>query len=164
MSHPLPSAVVLVGILLLFSALWCLSMWGTSFLTGWHRLGRRYGKRQEPSGATRSIGGLLLSIYMRYWTHYSGIVKITAADNALYLSINILFRCGHPPLEIPWSEIRIATRRVMLRNYVELLLGRNAPIPLRLTERQARKLGLLDETGNLVLPEAGKQISSAPIE
>lgn len=164
MSHLLPPTLAPLGFVLFFVGLWCLSMWGTSFLTGWHRLGRRFGKRTEPSRESPSIGGLLLSIYMRYWTHYSGIVKITAADNALYLSINILFRCGHPPLEIPWSEIRIATRRVMLRNYVELLLGRNAPIPLRLTERQARKLGLLDETGNLVLPEAGKQISSAPIE
>jgi hypothetical protein len=132
--------------LVVFATFWCLLTVLISRLTGWAVLARRFRSQSEPYGDARTVGPWLLTIYMRYWTHYSSIVKITAANDALYLSINMIgFRAGHPPLSIPWSEIAFSSQTwIFFRRYVVMILGKQEKIPLRISERTARKLGILE--------------------
>jgi hypothetical protein len=67
---------------------------------------------------------------------------MTAAQDALYLSVLFLFRAGHPPLRIPWSEIRFGETTFFWKTYIELTLGNEEQIPMRISRRMARKFGI----------------------
>lgn len=123
---------------------WCLLGYLVGLLSGWQALARRFRRGVEPYGETRTAGPFFYTIYMRYWTHYSGVIRLTAASDALSLSILWLFRIGHPPLAVPWSEVTVTETRRFLRRYIVLTLGREEQIPVRISERMARKLGVLE--------------------
>jgi hypothetical protein len=81
---------------------------------------------------------------MRAWSHYSSVIRITAASDALYASVMFPFRIGHPPLRIPWEEIRFSRTKFFFRTYIVLTLGNQEKIPMRISLRMARNLGILD--------------------
>jgi len=43
-----------------------------------------------------------------------GILNFWISPEGLYLKVNILFRPGHPPLLIPWPDVRVLRRRDLL--------------------------------------------------
>lgn len=127
-----------------FIAVWCLVCIVISRLSGWHALARRSRSDSQPSWEIRSAGPLFYTVYFRFWCHYSSVIRLTTAEDALYMSVLFLFRIGHPPLRIPWSEIALnRTNRLWLR-YVVLTLGTQEQIPMRISERMAGDLGLLE--------------------
>jgi len=113
-------------------------------MSGWFALSRRFRKQSEPCGETKTAGPFFYSIYTRFWGHYSGIIRLTAATEALYLSVLFLFRIGHPPLQIPWNEIMFRKTKYFWRSYIVLTLGSEEQIPMRISERMARNLGILE--------------------
>jgi hypothetical protein len=115
-----------------------------SVFSGWHSLSKRFRAQSEPYGITKSAGPFFYSIYMRYWSHYGSAIRLTAADDALYLSVIFILRVGHPPLCIPWREIQFSGTRFFGRGYVVLTLGEQERIPMRISERMAQKLGVLE--------------------
>jgi hypothetical protein len=142
-----------------FAGVWCLSIFALSYFSGWRKLSQRFHQTNDPKGEMRIGRGLFLTIYMRYWCHYSGVVRLIAAPDALYLSIQFLFRMGHPTLRIPWNEIRMSKARYCFREYLQLSLGSEEQVPLRMPKSLARRLGLLDEAGNLVLPDNAPRLA-----
>jgi hypothetical protein len=112
-------------------------------VSGWFALSRRFRKQSEPYGETRSAGPWFSTVYTRFWIHYSGVIRFTAGEDALYLSVLFPFRIGHPPLQIPWNEIQLKHTRYFFRNYIELCMGCAEKIPFRVSPRMAQKLGLL---------------------
>ena len=122
----------------------CLISYLSSLFTGWYKLSKRFVAQSEPYGVTASAGPFFYTIYTRYWSHSSSCVSITAAEEALYISVFILLRVGHPPLRIPWSEIQFGRTKFFLRQYVVLTLGNQEQIPMRISERMASKLGILE--------------------
>jgi len=147
--HIAPPFVVFVGI----PCFWATIMWLTAWVTGWAQLGRRFPKRHEPQGSTRSAGGFFCTIYMRWNLKYDSIVRMTAAEDAFYMKVSFLFRPGHPELEIPWSEITIRTKKQFFIQMVELRLGRELQIPLSFRMTHAQKLGLIGPDGEPCLPQ-----------
>ena len=136
---------------LVFLTLWCIVCFMISLLSGWFSLSRRFRKQSAPYGETRSIGLFFSTVKMRYWSNYSGVVRMTAADDALYLSVFFTIRAGHPPLRIPWNEVQFSRVRRFWRRFVVLALGTEERVPFRISERMARKLGIMGripETGN----------------
>jgi len=113
-------------------------------MSGWLKLARHYRKQSDPYGDTMTAGPFPYVVYMRFWGHYSSVIRLTAAADALYASMLFLFRPGHPPLRIPWNEIKIGKTRFLWRRYVVLTLGGAEKIPMRISERMARNLGILD--------------------
>ena len=81
---------------------------------------------------------------MRFRANYGNIIRLTAAEDALYLSILFFFRVGHPPLRIPWNEIQFGRAKFLWLKFVVLTLGNEENIPMRISERMARKLGILE--------------------
>jgi hypothetical protein len=51
---------------------------------------------------------------------------------------------GHPPLRIPWNEIQFGRAKFLWLKFVVLTLGNEENIPMRISERMARKLGILE--------------------
>jgi hypothetical protein len=133
----------LVGVPL-FVAFWCFVCFLISFVTGWHALAARFTKQSEPYGELRSVGPFFYTVYMRLWSHYGSVVRAKAASDALYFSVLLPFRVGHPPLRIPWDEIKIGRVRRFFMTYVQLTLGNQEKIPMRISKRMARNLGILD--------------------
>jgi hypothetical protein len=83
------------------------------------------------------------------------MIRMTAADDALYLSVFFLLRIGHPPLRVPWTEITITRTKRFLQSFIVLTLGEQERIPMRISERMARKLGILER-----IPEGQTQSAS----
>ncbi len=133
-----------LGFAIFFAALWCAVGFLISLLTGWFALARRFHDQAEPYGDFKADGPFFYTVYMRYWSHYSGVIRLTAAGDALYASVLFLFRIGHPPLRIPWNEIEFGREKRVWRNFVVLTLGNQEHIPVRISERMARNLGILD--------------------
>ena len=132
-------------LLTLFVAFLCLMSFVSSFIGGWHKQSERFRAPSEPYGHTKSAGPLLYAVYMRCWQQYHNAIRLTAAGDALYLSA-FPIHIGHPPLRIPWNEIRIGRTKFLWRRYVVLTLGNEERIPMRISERMAGNLGILERT------------------
>jgi hypothetical protein len=115
-----------------------------SLQSGWFSLGRRFKRQSDPYGDTKSAGPFFYTVYMRWWSKYSSVIRLAAAGDALYVSILFPLRIGHPPLRIPWDEIRFGRTKFFFRTYIMLTLGNEEKIPMRIPLRMARNLGILD--------------------
>ena len=133
-----------LGFAVFLAVLWCSICFLVSFISGWHALSARFRKQSEPYGATKRAGPFFYTVYMRFWSHYSSVIRITAAADGLYLSVLSLYRIGHPPLRVPWEEIQLGRTKRLWRTYIVLTLGNEERIPMRISERMARNLGILD--------------------
>lgn len=127
-----------------FAILWCIVCYFASFVSGWYSLSKRFRAQSEPYGEMKTAGPFFYTVYMRFWGHYSSIIRMMAASDALYLSVLFLFRIGHPPLRIPWNEIQFGRTTYFFFPYVVLTLGEQERIPMRISQRMARNLGILD--------------------
>jgi len=147
------------GFAVYFVMLWCFVCIVLSVMSGWFALSRRFHKQSDPYGETRSAGPFSYGIRMRFRIGYGNVIRLTAAEDALYLSILLLFRIGHPPLRIPWQDVQFGRSKFLWQQYVVLTLGKQERIPMRISERMARKLGILEQ-----IPEASSLTeSSTPI-
>lgn len=115
-----------------------------SFQSGWFALGRRFRRHSDPYGETKSAGPFFYTVYMRWWSKYSSMIRLTAAGDALYASVLFPLRFGHPPLRIPWDEIQFARTKFFFRSYIALTLGNEEKILMRIPLRMARNLGILE--------------------
>ena len=72
-------------------------------MSGWRRLAERFHHPKPFEGS-----------YYRFQTahmtgvRFGGVLEIGVGETGLYLVPMILFRLFHPPLLIPWSELRAA--------------------------------------------------------
>jgi len=142
------------GFAIYFVTLWCAACFVISLVSGWFRLASSFRRESDPLGKTRNVGPMFYGVSMRFWTNYNGVIRLSAADDALYLSVFFLFRVGHPPLRVPWGEIQIEKKKFLFQTYVLLTLGNRDRIPMRISKRMARNLGILDQTSanELTLP------------
>jgi hypothetical protein len=138
------NAWIVPGIFIALAAFWCLICTLIGLVSGWNALSTRFTALSKPSGEFLQAGPLFHSVYLRFWGHYSSVVRMISAPDALYLSALFPFRPGHPPLCIPWNEITFGRTKFLWQKYVVLTLGNEERIPLRISEGMARKLGLME--------------------
>jgi hypothetical protein len=135
---------IVPGIFIAFVAFWCLVCTLIGLVSGWSALSRRFTAQSQPLGEFLQAGPLFYSVYLRFWGHYSSVVRVISATDALYLSVLLPFRPGHPPLRIPWNEITLGRTKFLWQKFIVLTLGNEEQIPLRIPERMALKLGLME--------------------
>lgn len=119
-----------------FVGLWLLVGAVISFVGGWFSLSKLYRTRIPFNGAKwgRQSG------QMRWLVKYNNVLTLGANQEDLYLACMFLFRFMHPPLVIPWSEIKIRRSKGWLFEYVTFTLGHELTIPLRIRARLAGRL------------------------
>jgi hypothetical protein len=123
-------------------ALFCVAfvgLWvGMSFITA-------RGNWAALAGAYRYSGAWPLG----RWRHQDGDVgseqydnglTIGADANGLYLAIVFLFRAGHPPLFIPWTEISVRRQERFLCAYAVFHFRSVPTVPLRVGESLGRRI------------------------
>ena len=126
--------------LLLIPAL-LLSMWGlfsagVSWIGGWSALSRIYRTQIQFVGAK----WMMQSAQMRWWMNYNNILTLGVNPQGLYLAVLFLFRFRHPPLLIPWSDIKVRRSSGWIFEYAILTLGHEIEIPLKISKSLAEKL------------------------
>jgi hypothetical protein len=119
-----------------------------SALGGWRALASRYAAGAMPAGerfAFRSahLGGV----------SYGACLRITAGPGGLGLAVLPPFRPGHPPLVVPWPDVRAESERVFLVQRVRLTFAKAPGVTLRVSRRLATELARASR-GALAVPEA----------
>ena len=114
----------------------------SSYVTGWNRLSLRFRSSSKPLGNVRTAFSILDAVRWRFSSR-DPFVRIASADDGLYLSRVFFMRPFHPPLRIPWNEVRCSpVTGSGWGAYVDLELGKEEQIPLTILARMARKLDL----------------------
>ena len=129
---------------LAYAALWALGSLYSSYLSGWHLLARRFSTCCEFLGEASRARPFFLDVCMRFWADYSNWIRIAATEKALHLSVTLPLRVGHSPLCIPWNEIEKRKAKFLWRRFLALTLGEHERIPMRISERMASELGILE--------------------
>jgi hypothetical protein len=119
-----------------FATLWT----GISFLIakagGWALLAARFRLNSTFVGEKWSMQ----SAAMRFGVSYNNCLTVGANNVGLFVQPMILFRLWHPPLFVPWSEIRVSPKRKLLWDFMEYRLGREEEIPFTVRPKLARKI------------------------
>jgi hypothetical protein len=119
-----------------FITLWFLVGTTISFVGGWFSLSRTYRTRVSFNGAKWGWQ----SGQMRWLANYNNVLTLGVSQQGLYLASMFLFRFMHPPLLIPWSEIKVRRKKGWVFEYVIFTLGHELAIPLRIRGKLAAKL------------------------
>ncbi len=117
-------------------ALWLLVSAIISYMGGWTTLAKQF--RFRPPFLGQKWSGR--SAQMRWIAGYGNCLTLGCNQRGLYLAIMPLFRFRHPPLLIPWEEIKISRKKILFFSYVRFGLGRELDIPLYLRVRLADTL------------------------
>jgi hypothetical protein len=119
-----------------FLSLWFLVSAIISFIGGWFLLAKVYRTRVPFSGAKwgRQSG------QMRWLANYNNVLTIGVSPQGLYLASMFLFRFMHPPILVPWSEIKVRRSNGWVFEYVTFTMGHELAIPLRIRKKLAAKL------------------------
>ena len=139
-----PAAMpILEGIV--FVAIWIAATVSISRMTGWHRLAEKYAMAEMPDiRFARAVhvywGSVMLS---------GNIYTVGADREALYLGVLFPFRAGHPPLRIPWRDIKAQRVKRLFLPRVSLAFGGGLSRPFEISDRVAERLGT-DSSGALV--------------
>jgi hypothetical protein len=94
-------AVIVIAAPLVFVGFWMGVCWLLALVGGWRALAGRYRVDGEPRAPTRRTFGMLGLV------SYNGVLDVAASNSGLDLRVMSLFRAGHPPLRIPWTDIRV---------------------------------------------------------
>ncbi len=119
-----------------FISLWLLVSTVISLIGGWFSLSKIYRARGQFLGTQlRRQSG-----QMRWLAKYGGVLTLGTNQEGLYLANMFLFRFMHPPLLIPWEQVRIRRGKFWFFEYVTFILGRELAIPLQLRSKLADQL------------------------
>jgi len=117
---------VAVGVVIL----WAVVSYIVSFAGGWWKLAQRY-RSERPLPAHRRA---MQKGQMRFGSRYKSVLTLASDSEGIYLGVMYLFRPGHPPLFVPWTEVEVeAPKRSLFTTTQVLRLGRDR-IPLKLRE------------------------------
>jgi hypothetical protein len=142
-----------LGFGVLFVALWIGTFQVVARVGGWRELAAAY----PPLGITGAGLGetfRMRSLQLRRGMNYNHCVTLTAGPTALRLALPRIFAWGHPPIEVPWSEITTEAGRAWLVPIVTLHCARVPAAPVRLPRGLARRLAQASG-GQLPLPAEG---------
>lgn len=115
---------------------WALVMHLIARLTGWAALADVYQTTAPRPANLRRFQ----SIQTRWLTHYGNVVNVGLAENALYFSLLLPFRPGHPPLLIPLAEVTLQSQRYLGKSFVALRFVRVPNVVVFITLKLAQEL------------------------
>ena len=103
-----PSLILKLLFSLLMMGFFLVFMTGLFFvdarMTGWHALAKRFPAGSEPANVSKRQNGGIGLIGL---VHLRNLMRAAAMDQGLYLAFPKIFSVGHPPLLLPWSQLRI---------------------------------------------------------
>jgi ankyrin repeat protein len=114
-----PSAVLMVFFALMMAVFFITFMTAIFFLdarmTGWRALAQRFPATSEPPNLSKHQNGGVGTIGL---VQLRGLLRAAATDQGLYLAFPKMLSAGHPPLLIPWSQLRITGDKTIFNMHV----------------------------------------------
>lgn len=78
---------------------------------------------------------------MRRWTNYNNCLVVGANKYGLYIAVLPIFRVGHPPLFIPWTEISTeAGSRRLFGDFVKFKFAKQPDVPVIFSKKLAARI------------------------
>ncbi len=104
LDNPVTATFMVFGIvaafLVIFPLFWIFVVWLISHLSGWQKLAKRYPATLPPQG--KRMGGQTL---LMGFSRYSNTMEMVVNSTGIWMQPKWLFRAGHKPVFIPWSEL-----------------------------------------------------------
>jgi hypothetical protein len=116
------------------------------FIIDWPRLVASYGNRAVFIGQKWHFQSLSTN-----WVQYSNCVTIGINSTGLYISPFVLFRGGHPPILIPWTELQIEQQRLFLGTAYTFRANARPKIKITIASDLLEKLEQTTHDGQLPL-------------
>jgi hypothetical protein len=117
--------------LVFFVALWTFVCFIIGLASGWRLLSKRF---SCPKGSFHGETWSFRRARMRFFANYGNCLNFGADQSGLYMSIFPIFRVGHPPLLIPWSEITVVPGETgLVFKQRTLRLGRQEAVSIRIS-------------------------------
>ena len=127
-----------VGFLILFWTCWYLIGFYRARTGGWSALAARYGAQEPP------VGKLFPMERGRVGAAFYRCLHIHVSDSGLYLSVWFMFRAGHRPLFIPWTQLYgFHEKKSLIGKWLEIQVGNPPVTTLELPHRVIPK-GVVD--------------------
>ena len=144
---PMAEKLLLLALPLFFITLWCCICLLASWLGGWRRLAEHYATDRDFTGTRRAR---FCTVTLRPRTNYGRCVTIGVEEDGLWFSVLPIFRLGHPPLVIPWSDLKATPKKRWLIDTVELQFAA-CPKVVMIIRRGTfeRAIGVLEPGGRL---------------
>lgn len=135
-------ALLIAGVVLAWIAFWIAVVRLIARFGGWRRLAEAYPVDRLAFEGTRFT---LQSAVLRRFVSYSCAITFTAGRDGLLLTVMWMFRPGHRPILLPWSDLSATsgTRRAGkgLRGPVVRLEARRLPeVPITISRKLADRL------------------------
>jgi hypothetical protein len=109
-----PSPMLMVFFSVMMALFFVAFMTGIFFLdariTGWSALARRFPAAREPANIFKRQNGGVGTIGL---VQMRGLLRAAATPQGLYVAFPKLLSAGHPPLLIPWSQLKITNDKTI---------------------------------------------------
>ena len=119
-----------------FVGLWLSIFFVASRWGGWARLAEVHPATGTPIGERFRMR----SAQLRKGCNYNNCITFVTSDLGLTLSMPLPFRFEHPPIFIPWSELRRHDETVWRTRVVVLTSARCPDVPIKLRPALAERL------------------------
>jgi hypothetical protein len=124
----------------LFSLVFVICIWSgvnllLSWLSGWALLARKYRLRTKFNGPRWWLQSGRLGIIPSH-----GAWIVGANSDGLYMAMFPLFRPGHPPLLIPWSDTSVPRNRSFYLPSMDFQIGTKPSVVLSVPAALAEKI------------------------
>jgi len=104
-------------------------------ISGWRALAESYPVSSDFSGKWLRFQ----SASLRWSSNYTGIVHFGADAKGLTLSVLFMFKPGHPPIFIPWTDIQVQSQGGIFPN-LRLRFSRKPDVPLVISKTLGERL------------------------
>jgi len=122
------------GIFFIF--MWLVASYTISKISGWSRLAEKYQTSEKPESK-------VMQAVQAQWGSFmiaGNIYTIACNSEGMYLGVLFPFRFGHPPLLIPWYDIKTSKVGGLIKNRIRLKFGNAISRPFEIYERTAEKI------------------------
>lgn len=128
--------LVFIGFCVFFFVLWVASNFMFSKITGWGKLSSKYKILSKP--VVQPIK--FVNVYWGSVFITGNIYTVGANNKGLYLDVCFPFNPFHPPLFIPWQDIKQKQVKRSFKRHVQLIFGNNLSRPFEISLKTAEKL------------------------
>lgn len=118
-----------------FISIWVFVSFLLSVAGGWRNLGKIYLADGAFDGKKWYFQSLKMGV-----VNYNSCVNIAANENSLYISVLPIFRIGHPPLNIPFSELQGKEYKGWIFRYVIIHTDKAKGTNIKLFKKQADRV------------------------
>jgi hypothetical protein len=133
-----PEGVIGIAAFAGFCVFWCMISALTARMGGWNALAKRYGVSIIPAGTVYRWQSMKIGAM----ASYNGAMNVSVSPRGLCLFPVLVFRFGHKPLLIPWSDVRIETEESAFGAMAALHIGHPEMTVIHLSSSLCTKSGI----------------------